>query len=66
MEYPNYNTAIIISGDGDFHCLIEYLEKKGKLGRIIIPNRKSYSRLLGKFRRYMDFMDSLRKKLRAK
>ena len=62
-EYPNYDKAIIVSGDGDFHCLIEYLEKKEKLGRIIIPNRKAYSQLLGKFRKYMDYMNNLRNKL---
>ena len=55
--------AIIVSGDGDFHCLIEHLEGKGKLGRIIIPNRKSYSQLLCKFRKYMDYMNNLRNKL---
>ena len=63
IEYPNYNKAIIVSGDGDFHCLIEYLEGKEKLGRIIIPNRKSYSQLLWKFREYMDYMNNLRNKL---
>lgn len=28
IEYPKYDKAIIASGDGDFHCLIEYLNKK--------------------------------------
>ena len=63
IEYPNYKKAVIVSGDGDFYCLIEYLEKKEKLGRIIIPNRKAYSQLLGKFRKYMDYMNNLRNKL---
>ena len=63
IEYPNYDKAIIISGDGDFHCLIEYLEENKKLARIIIPNRKSYSRLLWKFRIYMDYMNNLKNKL---
>ncbi|MBU4421624.1 NYN domain-containing protein, partial [Patescibacteria group bacterium] len=52
IEYPNYNKAIIISGDGDFHCLIEYLEKNKKLLNVIIPNAYKYSALLRKFRRY--------------
>jgi len=47
IEYNNYDKAIIVSGDGDFHCLIEYLEQKNKIGRIIIPNRKSYSLEMG-------------------
>jgi len=63
IEYNNYDKAIIISGDGDFHCLIEYLEQRGKLGRILIPNRKKYSFLLWKFRKYMDFLNYLEQKL---
>ena len=31
IEFPNYKKAVIITGDGDFHCLIEYLDKKNKL-----------------------------------
>lgn len=64
IEFKNYNKAIIISGDGDFHCLIEYLEKKKKLARLIIPNRKKYSQLLWKFRKYMDYMNNLENKLK--
>ena len=64
IECQNYDKAIIVSGDGDFYCLIEYLEQKDKLGRIIIPNRKIYSQLLWKFRKYMDFMNNLENKLK--
>jgi len=63
IEYNNYDKAIIVSGDGDFHCLIEYLEQKNKIGRVIIPNRKSYSQLLWKFRKHMDYMNNLKEKL---
>lgn len=66
IEYPNYDKAIIVSGDGDFHCLIEYLEKQGKLGKVLIPNNKKYSALLRKFRPYFAFLDGLDKKLGAK
>ncbi|MCX6732648.1 MAG: NYN domain-containing protein, partial [Candidatus Roizmanbacteria bacterium] len=48
IEYPHYDKAIIVSGDGDFYPLIEYLEKKNKLLKIITPNKK-YSSLLLKF-----------------
>src|SRR3990167_3666984 len=46
IEYKNCDKAVIVSGDGDFLCLHEYLQKKGKLLRIIIPNLKSQSSLL--------------------
>lgn len=52
IRYRNYSQAIIVSGDGDFHCLIEYLEKYGKLKKIIVPNKK-YSSLLRKFAPYI-------------
>ncbi|MBU1088280.1 NYN domain-containing protein [Patescibacteria group bacterium] len=66
IQYPNYNKAIIVSGDGDFHCLIEYLKKKNKLSHIIIPNPKKYSALLRKFRKYFVYINDLKKKLSTK
>ena len=63
IEYPNYKKAVIVSGDGDFYCLVEYLDKQKKLEKIIIPNQKKYSQLLLKFKSYMDFMNDKRVKL---
>src|SRR3990170_1155603 len=56
IEYHNYDKAIIVSGDGDFYCLHEYLEKRKKLMAIIIPNRTSESSLLKRFQRYKVFL----------
>ena len=66
IEYPNYDKAVIVTGDGDFYCLVEYLKKQGKLERLLIPNRNKYSFLLRKFRRDMAFVDDLRGKLEYK
>jgi uncharacterized LabA/DUF88 family protein len=63
IEYKNYNKAVIVTGDGDFHCLIEYLSNESKLEKLIIPNQKKYSQLLSKFRSYIDFMNDKRSKL---
>ena len=63
IEFPHYDQAIIVSGDGDFHCLIEYLEEQDKLFHVMIPNRKRYSALLRKFPRYLVFLDNLQRKL---
>ena len=38
IKYPNYDKTNIISAGGDFHCLVEYLEKQNKLLHIVIPN----------------------------
>ncbi len=50
IEYDNYNQAIIITSDGDFRCLFDYLKENNKLKRIITPT-KFYSSLLQKFRK---------------
>ena len=63
IEFPNYSKAVIVSGDGDYCCLIEYLEKQNKLLNIIIPNKKSYSSLLRKYSQYFVYVTDLRAKL---
>lgn len=63
IEYNKYDKAIIISGDGDFYCLIEYLEEKHKLLHVLIPNPRKYSALLRKFRKYFIYIHSLKNKL---
>ena len=66
IEFPNYDKAVIVTGDGDFHCLIEYLKKQNKLERIIVPNRYKFSSLLRKFACDMVFMNDLKGKLEYK
>jgi len=66
IEYKNYDKAIVVSGDGDFHCLLEYLEGKNKLFKVVIPNQKKYSSLLLVFKPYMIFMNYLKDKLKQK
>lgn len=63
IEFQNYDKAIIVSGDGDFHCLIEYLEEKKKLKYVMIPNRTAYSRLLNRFYKYLRFVNEMKSKL---
>jgi uncharacterized LabA/DUF88 family protein len=60
-----YDGAVIVSGDGDFYCLIEYLKRKKKLVKVIAPNRK-YSSLLRKFSRSILLTSSIRKKVERK
>jgi len=66
IEYPNYDQAVIVSNDGDFYCLVEYLIKQAKLKNLLIPNKLQYSSLLRKFMPQIDFMNSLRGKLEYK
>jgi uncharacterized LabA/DUF88 family protein len=62
-ELPHYDKALIVSGDGDFACLIEYLNKMKKLLNLMIPDQGQYSSLLRKFNAEIIFMNNLRAKL---
>ncbi len=48
IDFPNYDQAVIVSGDGDFSCLVKYLIKKSKLQTVIVPNSVNSSWLLRK------------------
>ena len=67
VQYKNFDKAIIISGDGDFHCLVEYLDEKNKLLKVLTPT-KHYSSLLRKFnnKKYIVRIDMLKKSLEQK
>ncbi len=62
IQYPNYSKAIIVSGDGDFYCLAEYLEQNNKLLHLITPN-ETYSHILSRFSGFIVRVDQLRRSL---
>ena len=61
-EIDNYKKAVIVSNDGDFYSVAEYLEERGKLGKILAPNYR-YSALLKKFENYIERIDKHRNEL---
>lgn len=63
ININNYNRAVIVSGDGDFHCLIEYLDDKSKLEKILTPN-ENYSSLIRKYAKYVLPLGTVRAKLK--
>lgn len=64
-EIVNYDKAIIVSGDGDFASLIEYLVEKNKLLHVMTPNWQ-YSSLLKPWDKYLIRIDQLRGQLAYK
>lgn len=67
IQYNNYDKAVIVTGDGDFYCLVDYLNKQNKLLRLLVPNAQKYSKLLKSFApNKLDFMNNLRNKLEYK
>ena len=65
IEYPNYDKAVIVTGDGDFYCLVKYLIEQKKVKAVLIPNRDKFSALLNfkVCRPYLRFMNDLKDKL---
>jgi len=68
IEFPNYDKAVIVTGDGDFHCLVKYLIGQNKFATILIPDRFKFSALLKfkEFKPYRNYMNELRKRLEYK
>lgn len=63
--YKHYSKAVIVSGDGDFACLAEYLIEKDKFLNILVPTAK-YSKLLKPYSKYIIRVDRLKKSLEYK
>ncbi len=68
IDYDKYDKAIVISGDGDFQCLVKYFIEQDKLETLIIPNRNKYSALYKEemFEPYLHFMNNLKSTLAYK
>lgn len=61
-EMSNYEKAIIVSGDGDFYCLVEYLDQKGRLLNLLAPSQH-YSSLYNQYEQYVVSLDQFRQEL---
>lgn len=61
-ELSSYDKAIIVSGDGDFYSLVEYLDEQGKLLKLLVPGQY-YSRLYNKYDQYIERLDQSRREL---
>ena len=64
VDFNDYNKAMIITGDGDFHCLVSYFYRKDKLLSVLSPNKDKSSVLLRKAaKEKISFLNNLQKKL---
>ena len=61
-EMPNYKKAIIVSGDGDFYSLVEYLANKNRLLHLLAPSGH-YSQLYNRYDEYVVRLDQFRGEL---
>lgn len=63
IEYKHFDKALIVTGDGDFYCLIDYLVKNHRLLKLMVPNQYKFSSLYRKMMPNIVFMNNLRGKL---
>lgn len=64
IDINNYNQAIIVTGDGDFYCLVKHLDINNKLLKVLAPSTRNCSSLLTKVAgNKISFVGDLRKKL---
>lgn len=61
-DLKDYDKAIIVSGDGDFYCLIEYLDEQGKLLKVMPPN-VHYSSLFKPYDKYIEHLGNYKREL---
>lgn len=64
IHINDFDKALIVTGDGDFHCLIEHLLGREKLLAFMVPNHQKYSGLLKRkdFLPYIRFVTDIRNK----
>lgn len=63
IDLNNYDQAVIVSSDGDFTCLAEYLQQNKKLRAVMAPHQDTTSVLLKKNVKSLVFMDHLKNKI---
>ena len=64
IDINSYNQALIITGDGDFYCLVKHLDINNKLLKVLAPSTHNCSSLLTKVAgNKISYVSDLRKKL---
>lgn len=68
-EKEQFNKIVLVSGDGDYFKMVNYLIKKDKFAKLLAPNKKSMSSLYRSITpKYTDFLDrpELKRKIEYK
>lgn len=67
IDIDNYKEALIVTGDGDFYCLVKHLDSKDKLLKVLAPSVKNCSSLLKKIAgKKISFVGDLVNKIKYK
>lgn len=61
VDNKHFNKIVMVSGDGDYQKLIQYLISKGRFSKILFPNRMFASSLYKKLgSEYFDYLENLK------
>ncbi len=59
LKNPDFDKIIIVSGDGDYKMLVDFLLEENKFGKILFPNKKFASSLYKSIgSEYFDYLES--------
>jgi uncharacterized LabA/DUF88 family protein len=61
LENKNFEKIVLVSGDGDYKKVVDYLIKKDRFKKILFPNKKfasSLYKILGS--EYFDYLENLK------
>ncbi len=65
IKLSQYTQAVLVTSDGDFAPLVEHLQRKSKLYRILSPNHNACSWLLRKYAgSKVDYLNNAKEKLK--
>lgn len=60
VENKDFSKVLLVSGDGDYKKLVDYLLKKGRFSKILFPNKKFASSLYKKLgRQFFDYIEEV-------
>jgi len=56
----DFNKIILVSGDGDYKLLVDFLIEENKFGKILFPDKKFASSLYKKLgSEYFDYLENM-------
>lgn len=61
IDNKNFDKIVLVSGDGDYKKLIDFLIEKNKLGKMLFPNKKFASSLYKKLgSEFYDYLENIK------
>ncbi|MHA1574752.1 MAG: NYN domain-containing protein [Alphaproteobacteria bacterium] len=60
-----FDKIVLVSGDGDYRMLVDFLIKEDRFKKILFPNKKFASSLYKKITRvYFDYLANIKQKIK--